>query len=148
MKVELDDRADAAYLYLSPEGTDIAQTVPLADWLNVDLDPDGRIVGVEILHASTRLHLGSVGHTILLAGTREAAEIFGVRPSNFIRDYTGRPDFPAPLAELAGTRVWDRAVLLAYRGSLTKTRGARHVDRGATDRSRGQAIATAQGDTR
>ncbi len=42
-----------------------------------------------------------------LVGTNEAAEVFGVRPQNFLRDWVSRPDFPAPLAHLAATRVWN-----------------------------------------
>lgn len=50
-----------------------------------------------------------------LLGTREAAELYGVRPSNFIRDWASRPDFPAPAARLASGRVWDRTELERYR---------------------------------
>ena len=50
-----------------------------------------------------------------LVGTKEAAEIFGVRPSNFVRDWAARPDFPAPVATLARGRLWVREDLLAYR---------------------------------
>ena len=50
-----------------------------------------------------------------LVGTNEAAEVFGVRPQNFLRDWASRPDFPAPLANLAATRVWSRRDLEAYR---------------------------------
>jgi predicted nucleotidyltransferase len=49
-----------------------------------------------------------------LVGTHEAAAIFGVRPQNFLRDWVSRPDFPAPLAHLAATRVWSRRDLEAY----------------------------------
>ena len=50
-----------------------------------------------------------------LVGTKEAAELFGVRPQNFLRDWASRPDFPTPLATLAATRVWRRPDLEAYR---------------------------------
>ena len=50
-----------------------------------------------------------------LVGTNEAAEVFGVRPQNFLRDWVSRPDFPVPLANLAATRVWSRRDLEAYR---------------------------------
>ena len=50
-----------------------------------------------------------------LVGTNEAAEVFGVRSQNFLRDWVSRPDFPAPLANLAATRVWSRRDLEAYR---------------------------------
>jgi predicted nucleotidyltransferase len=50
-----------------------------------------------------------------LVGTKEAAELFGIRPQNFLRDWASRPDFPRPIATLAATRVWRRPDLEAYR---------------------------------
>jgi hypothetical protein len=41
-----------------------------------------------------------------LMGTREAARSLDVRPSNFVRDWASRPDFPAPVAALASGRIW------------------------------------------
>ena len=49
-----------------------------------------------------------------LMGTREAARFLGVRPSNFVRDWASRPDFPAPLATLASGRVWLAADVEQY----------------------------------
>jgi len=58
-----------------------------------------------------------------LVGTKEAADLFGVRPQNFLRDWASRPDFPTPLATLAATRVWRRPDLEAYRdGKLGRVR--------------------------
>lgn len=50
-----------------------------------------------------------------LVGTKEAAELFGVRPANFVRDWTNRGDFPKPVATLARGRLWAREELLSYR---------------------------------
>jgi uncharacterized protein len=50
-----------------------------------------------------------------LVGTREAASVLGVRPQNFLRDWASRPDFPAPIASLAATRVWSRREIEDYR---------------------------------
>jgi predicted nucleotidyltransferase len=50
-----------------------------------------------------------------LVGTSEAAELFGVRPSNFLRDWASRPDFPSPAANLRRGRLWDRRALELYR---------------------------------
>ena len=49
-----------------------------------------------------------------LVGTKEAAALFGVRPSNFIRDWANREDFPEPVATLARGRLWAREDLEAY----------------------------------
>jgi predicted nucleotidyltransferase len=50
-----------------------------------------------------------------LVGTKEAAALFGVRPSNFVRDWTNREDFPEPVATLARGRLWAREDLISYR---------------------------------
>jgi hypothetical protein len=49
-----------------------------------------------------------------LVGTREAAELLGVRPPNFVRDWASRPDFPAPLATLSSGRIWIAAAVERY----------------------------------
>jgi predicted nucleotidyltransferase len=59
-----------------------------------------------------------------LVGTKEAAAIFRVRPSNFVRDWAGRADFPAPVASLARGRLWARSDLQAYRARRGNRRGA------------------------
>ena len=58
---------------------------------------------------------GETGAFPPLAGTKEAAAIFGVRTQNFLRDWAKRPDFPVPVANLAATPVWRRGDLEAYR---------------------------------
>jgi predicted nucleotidyltransferase len=55
------------------------------------------------------------GDVLDLAGTKEAAAIFGVRTQNFLRDWVRRPGFPAPVATLAATPVWRRSDLERYR---------------------------------
>ena len=50
-----------------------------------------------------------------LVGTKEAAALYGVRPSNFIRDWASRQDFPEPVATLARGRLWAREAVVAYR---------------------------------
>jgi uncharacterized protein YuzE len=61
MRVTFDPDADAAYIYLTRFG-EVARTVPLVDLeegssfeLIVDLDRDGRIVGIEVQLAGGRL---------------------------------------------------------------------------------------------
>jgi uncharacterized protein len=55
-----------------------------------------------------------------LVGTKEAAELLGMRRSNFLRDVVPRPDFPAPIARLAATPVWRREELEAWRDARGK----------------------------
>lgn len=52
----VDPRADAAYCYLTKEP--IAATEEVAEGIVVDLDANGRPVGVEILHVAARLRGG------------------------------------------------------------------------------------------
>jgi predicted DNA-binding transcriptional regulator AlpA len=49
-----------------------------------------------------------------LVGTREAAELLGVRPPNFVRDWASRADFPAPVATLSSGRVWSAPEVEQY----------------------------------
>jgi predicted nucleotidyltransferase len=53
-----------------------------------------------------------------LVGTKEAAALYGVRPSNFVRDWASREDFPAPVATLARGRLWAREAVEAYRANI------------------------------
>jgi len=114
MLVEHDRSADAVYIYLSSERA-VASTVRWTSWIGADLDADGRLVGIEILDASHHVDLASLAPLVELVSTKDAANLFGVRPSNFVRDWSHRPDFPTPVANVAGARLWDRGVLVAYR---------------------------------
>jgi uncharacterized protein YuzE len=62
LRVTYDEEANAAYIYLVPEieRGGVAGTVPVDGgddpWMvNLDLDSDGRIIGLEVLDASRRL---------------------------------------------------------------------------------------------
>ncbi len=69
--------------------------------------------------AVTAAGSGSVRLATGVVGTKEAAEIIGVRPSNFVRDWASRADFPRPVSELSSGRVWSRPEVLAFRESAT-----------------------------
>jgi predicted nucleotidyltransferase len=47
-------------------------------------------------------------------GATEAARIVGVHRANFVRDWAGRPDFPAPIGHLVRGRLWDREAVRRY----------------------------------
>lgn len=58
MRVEYDPEADAAYLYLSTEAPVVETTVlgeDEAEGINLDFDKFGKLVGIEILDAKSRL---------------------------------------------------------------------------------------------
>lgn len=56
MKINYDSEADAVYIYLKEilEG-EVAQTISLNESINIDLDKNDVMIGVEILDASKNL---------------------------------------------------------------------------------------------
>jgi len=58
MKITYDKDVDAVYIELSglkPEGV-----IEVADGINIDVSPDGRIVGIELLDATEKVSLESL----------------------------------------------------------------------------------------
>lgn len=53
VKVEYDDKADAMYIWLRKAKYDISEE--LAENVILDLDKNGRIIGIEVLGASKNL---------------------------------------------------------------------------------------------
>ena len=61
MKTEFDKEADAAYIYFKEIGNgEVAETVSLNDSINIDLDKDGKVLGIEILDVSEHLPSSSI----------------------------------------------------------------------------------------
>jgi len=61
MRIEFDKEADAAYIYFKDiSAGEVAQTISLNDSVNVDLDKDGKTIGIEILDASKNLPVASL----------------------------------------------------------------------------------------
>src|SRR6059036_1135242 len=107
--VDIDREHDLAYILLRPGLRDrrgaVARSVRVADDIVLDLDESGHLIGIELLNASARLGVDEL---------KAAAEMLGVEKSNFIRDHAGKPDFPAPIAELASGRFWLRSAIEQY----------------------------------
>ena len=61
MKTKYDKEADAAYIYFKEirEG-EIVQTISLNESVNVDLDAEGKTLGIEILNASKNLPVNAI----------------------------------------------------------------------------------------
>ena len=56
MKIEYDKLADAAYIYFKEiEEGEVVQTISLNESVNIDLDKDGKTLGIEILDARKNL---------------------------------------------------------------------------------------------
>ena len=61
MKITLDKEADAAYIYfkeISPG--EISTTISLNESVNIDLDREGKTLGIEILDASKNLPANAI----------------------------------------------------------------------------------------
>jgi uncharacterized protein YuzE len=54
MKLTYDPRYNIAYLRLAQKDS-LVQTVHLSEELNVDLGPDGKVYGIELLNANQQL---------------------------------------------------------------------------------------------
>lgn len=61
MNITFDKEADAAYIYFKEiaEG-EVASTISLNESVNIDLDANGKTLGIEILDASKNLPLNAL----------------------------------------------------------------------------------------
>lgn len=67
MKITVDKEADAAYVYfkeISPG--EVAQTISLNDSINIDLDVNGKTLGIEILNARKNLPLNALKSAVVI----------------------------------------------------------------------------------
>lgn len=65
MKIEIDNEADAAYIYTKSEieEGEVAKTIEVNESIILDFDSSGKLIGIEILNASKNLtkdFLGSI----------------------------------------------------------------------------------------
>jgi len=61
MKIEFDEKVDAAFVYFKDiSAGEVKRTISLDDNLNIDLDKDGKILGIEILNASESIPVSSL----------------------------------------------------------------------------------------
>ena len=118
LTIDTDKESDQCYLSFGEavlEKGAVASTFRVTDDLMLDFDSEGRLIGIDVLSA-TRL-LGEDYDNVqidALVGVKEAAALAEVRPSNFVRDFAARDDFPAPIAELATGRIWLRSQVVDY----------------------------------
>lgn len=61
MKLTYDKESDIAYFYLKAisEG-EVKQTISLNDSINIDLNSEGKVLGIEILDASDNIPLNEI----------------------------------------------------------------------------------------
>ena len=58
MKIEYDKKADALYIYLQEK--EAAKTIELSEIVKVDLDKEGKLIGIEVLNATQRYSLSDI----------------------------------------------------------------------------------------
>lgn len=68
MKITLDKEADAAYIYFKEiSDGEVANTISLNESVNIDLDKDGKTIGIEILNASKNLPVTALRSAIIIS---------------------------------------------------------------------------------
>lgn len=58
MKIEYDNQVDAIYIRLQEKY--VTRTVEIEDGLNIDLDENGKLIGLEVLDATERYALADL----------------------------------------------------------------------------------------
>jgi len=58
MKIEYDREVDALYVRLQEKY--VERTIEIQEGINIDLDKDGKLIGVEILDATERYSLADI----------------------------------------------------------------------------------------
>lgn len=67
MKIEYDKDADAAYIYFKEIGKgEVVQTISLNDSVNIDMDKEGKTLGIEILNARQNLPLNALNSAVII----------------------------------------------------------------------------------
>lgn len=107
--------ADTAYVAFG-DSREVAETLAPVGDLAIDLDDDGRVVGIEFVTASRLLDKSALKEAERdeLIGVTEIARFLGKRKQNVAQHYTARDDFPEPAAELPTGRYWRRGDIEAW----------------------------------
>jgi len=58
MKIEYDRDADALYIYI--QQTEVGKSIEISDGINIDLDFNGNLIGIEIIGATQRYSLSDI----------------------------------------------------------------------------------------
>jgi uncharacterized protein YuzE len=121
--------ADTAYVAFGDD-REVAETIAPLEDLSIDLDAEGRIVGIEFVTASRLLDPSALQDVAAdqLIGVTEIAELIGKHKQNVAQHYTRRRDFPEPAAELPTGRYWRRGDVERWR---ERSRIGRHRQKSA-----------------
>ena len=55
MRLTYDPKHNVAYIVLRDKPAEVVETIRVSDELNVDMAPDGRVYGIELLNANEQL---------------------------------------------------------------------------------------------
>ncbi|MFH1376490.1 MAG: DUF2283 domain-containing protein [Candidatus Woesearchaeota archaeon] len=67
MKIEYDKEVDAAYIYFKEiEEGEVIQTISLNESVSIDLDSEGKTLGIEILDASKNLPANAIKSSVVI----------------------------------------------------------------------------------
>jgi len=58
MKIEYDRDADALYIYI--QQTEVEKSLEISEGINIDLDFNGNLIGIEIIGATQRYSLSDI----------------------------------------------------------------------------------------
>ncbi len=118
MYIERDKEFDQLYINFSESSEEgaVAETVETLPGVNLDLDVEGRLIGIEIIGAKDVIGASAeeIDFSGELVGVKEAAELAGKDKANFLRDLASREDFPKPIVSLASGRYWLSAEIERY----------------------------------
>jgi len=64
MRLTYDPRYNIAYIRLLKKGTEV-ETLQISDELNIDIAPDGRVYGIELLNANEQLQAQDGGQLVV-----------------------------------------------------------------------------------
>lgn len=64
MEVSYDPRYNIAYIRLREKATEV-ETIRISDELNIEVSPDGKIYGFELLNANEQLEITKDGSLVL-----------------------------------------------------------------------------------
>lgn len=67
MKIIYDPRYNLAYIRFQEKLTEV-ETLRISDELNLDLAPDGKVYGIELLNAKVQLYSEDQGKLVLING--------------------------------------------------------------------------------
>jgi uncharacterized protein YuzE len=105
-----DADGDTAYVQLGTSRP-VTRTLSPTEDIAIDLDEEGRVVGIEFVTASVVLDPSTFDQDPRqekLIGVSEIAAMFGKHKQNVAQHYTRRRDFPEPVAVLPTGRYWRR----------------------------------------